>query len=42
MTGMRRIEVAWGLYLFSLCILTSCILTPVWVGLRTEQRENPL
>ena len=30
--GVGRIEVAWGLYLF-----TACILASLWIGWRTEQ-----
>lgn len=30
--GVGRIEVAWGLYLFTVCIFAS-----LWIGLRTEQ-----
>lgn len=30
--GVGRLETAWGLYLF-----TACILTSLWVGWRTEQ-----
>ncbi|WP_299653862.1 paraquat-inducible protein A [uncultured Tateyamaria sp.] len=30
--GVGRLEVAWGLYLF-----TACILTSLWVGIRTEK-----
>ena len=30
--GVGRIEVAWGLYLF-----TACIFASLWIGLRTEQ-----
>ncbi|ASM72626.1 MULTISPECIES: paraquat-inducible protein A [Roseobacteraceae] len=32
--GVGRIEVAWGLYLF-----TACILASIWIGLRTEQKQ---
>lgn len=35
--GIGRIETAWGLYLF-----TACILTSIWVSWRTEQlRKKP-
>ncbi|UOA27585.1 paraquat-inducible protein A [Pseudosulfitobacter sp. DSM 107133] len=34
--GVGRIEVAWGLYLF-----TACILASLWIGWRTEQRRQP-
>ncbi|KEJ97940.1 Paraquat-inducible protein A [Pseudosulfitobacter pseudonitzschiae] len=33
--GVGRIEVAWGLYLF-----TACILASLWIGLRTEQNRD--
>tara|TARA_R110002126_G_scaffold221504_1_gene366712 strand:+ start:555 stop:1016 length:462 start_codon:yes stop_codon:yes gene_type:complete len=33
--GVGRIEVAWGLYL-----LTACILASLWIGLRTEQKRD--
>ena len=34
--GVGRIEVAWGLYLF-----TACILTSIALGLVTERRQTP-
>ncbi len=34
--GVGRIEVAWGLYLFTLCILTS-----LFISWRTEQSTQP-
>ncbi len=34
--GVGRIEVAWGLYLF-----TACILTSLWISWRTEQSLEP-
>ena len=34
--GVGRIEVAWGLYLF-----TACILTSLWISWRTEQSPEP-
>ncbi|MBM1814385.1 paraquat-inducible protein A [Pseudosulfitobacter pseudonitzschiae] len=33
--GVGRIEVAWGLYLF-----TACILASLWIGLCTEQNRD--
>jgi len=30
--GVGRLEVAWGLYLF-----TACIVTSLWVGIQTEK-----
>jgi uncharacterized paraquat-inducible protein A len=33
--GVGRIEVAWGLYLF-----TACIFASLWVGLRTKQSDQ--
>lgn len=35
--GFGRIEVAWGLYLFTLCILGS-----LWITWRTEQSMKPI
>lgn len=34
--GVGRIEVAWGLYLF-----TACILASLWIGMRTKQSPQP-
>jgi uncharacterized paraquat-inducible protein A len=33
--GLGRIEVAWGLYLF-----TACILTSLWISWATEKKNN--
>lgn len=35
--GVGRLEVAWGLYLF-----TGCILASLWIGLRTEKPASRL